>query len=161
MNTPATYRLPESLPADLREFRRMTEQFRAGALPAARYQAFRVPQGVYEQRKSGSYMLRARLVAGVATPEQLRAVAEVGERYGSGLLHLTSRQDLQVHDAPAESLADALERLAQAGLSTKGGGGNTVRTAERGDCRRSSWRRRRRCASPRLSTASSTGMAIA
>jgi sulfite reductase (ferredoxin) len=127
MNTPATYRLPESLPADLREFRRMTEQFRAGAIPAARYQAFRVPQGVYEQRKSGSYMLRARLVAGVATPQQLRAVAEVGERYGSGLLHLTSRQDLQVHDVPAENLADALERLAQAGLSTKGGGGNTVR----------------------------------
>ena len=127
MSSQSVYRLPESLPGDLEQLRQMTEQFEAGAILAARYQAFRVPQGVYEQRESGTYMLRARLAAGILTPSQMRVAADVAETYGSGLLHLTSRQDLQAHGVALASIPDAVTRLTEAGLSTKGGGGNTVR----------------------------------
>jgi sulfite reductase (ferredoxin) len=112
---------------DVQQLREMTEQFQAGTISAARYQAFRVPQGVYEQREAGSYMLRARLAAGIVIPSQMRVAADVAETYGSGNLHLTSRQDLQVHGVPLGNIADAVARLTEAGLSTKGGGGNTVR----------------------------------
>jgi sulfite reductase (ferredoxin) len=127
MSSQSVYRLPDSLPGDLEQLRQMTEQFQAGAIPAARYQAFRVPQGVYEQREAGTYMLRARLAAGLLTPNQMRVAADVAETYGSGVLHLTSRQDLQVHGVALASIPDAVTRLTAAGLSTKGGGGNTVR----------------------------------
>lgn len=127
MSAKSVYRLPESLPEDLEQLRQFTEQFRSGAIPAARFQAFRVPQGVYEQRESGTFMLRARLAAGILTPDQMRAVAEVADEFGNGTLHLTSRQDLQVHGVKVEGIYPAVARLFEAGLSTKGGGGNTVR----------------------------------
>jgi sulfite reductase (ferredoxin) len=127
MSGPSVYQLPQSLPEDLEQLRQLTGQFQRGEIPAARYQAFRVPQGVYEQRESGTFMLRARLAAGILKPEQMRVAAEVAETYGDGTLHLTSRQDLQIHGVKVEGIYPAVARLAEAGLSTKGGGGNTVR----------------------------------
>jgi len=127
MSNPSVYQLPQSLPEDLEQLRQLTGQFQRGEISAARYQAFRVPQGVYEQRESGTFMLRARLAAGILTPGQMRVAAEVAETYGDGTLHLTSRQDLQIHGVKVGGIYPAVARLAEAGLSTKGGGGNTVR----------------------------------
>ena len=124
---PNVYQLPQSLPEDLEQLRRLTGQFQRGEISAARYQAFRVPQGVYEQRESGTFMLRARLAAGILTPGQMRVAAKVAQRYGDGTLHLTSRQDLQIHGVKVEGIYPAVASLAEGGLSTKGGGGNTVR----------------------------------
>lgn len=123
----SVYRLPASQQDDLAQLRRMIEQFKVGDIPAARFQAFRVPQGIYEQRENGTYMLRVRLPAGMLLPEQMRVLASVARQYGNGELHLTSRQDIQVHRVEVEQIYPALVELAEAGLSTKGGGGNTVR----------------------------------
>jgi sulfite reductase (ferredoxin) len=124
---PSLYRLPAALGEELEQLRQMAEQLKAGEIPAARFQAFRVPQGVYEQRENGTYMLRVRLPAGIILPGQMAAVAEVGRKYGNGELHLTSRQDIQVHRVELDNIYPGLVALAEAGLSTKGGGGNTVR----------------------------------
>lgn len=121
------YKLPDSLPKDLEHLRELATQFKQGEIDAARFQAFRVPQGVYEQRESGTFMLRVRLPAGMLAPHQMRRLAEVAETYGNGVLHLTTRQDIQVHRVRVEAIHPALVALSQAGLSTKGGGGNTVR----------------------------------
>jgi len=123
----SVYRLPASLEGDLRRMRERAAQFARGEISASRFQSFRVPQGVYEQREAGRFMLRVRLAAGILLPEHMRALARVAAKHGDGTLHLTTRQDIQVHGVPVESVAPALEALAEAGLSTKGGGGNTVR----------------------------------
>jgi len=121
------YRLADGLQEDLEQLRRMTEQFKAGLIDADRYKAFRVPMGVYEQRESGRYMLRIRLPAGVLLPHQVRALADAAETHGNGILHVTTRQDIQLHRVPAEGIYPALAELAKVGLSAKGGGGDTVR----------------------------------
>ncbi len=121
------YKLPETLKADLDQFKVETERFVSKAISAAEYRAFRVPQGVYEQREDGSFMLRVRLPAGLVLPNQMRALAAVARKYGNGVLHATTRQDLQVHAVPLAGIQPALLELYHAGLSTKGGGGNTVR----------------------------------
>ena len=130
--------LPPAFADDLRKFQDETERFRKGAISAAEYRAFRVPQGVYEQRKEGTFMIRLRLPAGGMLPHQMRCLAAVSGRYGNGVLHLTTRQDIQVHDVSLENLHPALVELHGAGLSAKGGGGNTVRNitgcAEAGVC---------------------------
>lgn len=120
-------KLPESLPEDLAQLKSLSELFAQQKIEASRFQAFRVPQGVYEQRESGCYMIRARLVAGLLAPEQMRAAARAAGQWGDGALHLTTRQDLQIHAVSIEHMHDAVAALAQAGLSSKGGGGNTVR----------------------------------
>ncbi len=123
-----TYELPPNLAADLDKLRDETERFRAGEASAIEYRSFRVPQGVYEQRQADTFMLRIRLPAGVMLPHQMRVSADVARRYGSGRIHVTTRQDIQIHDVSLDGIHPALVELFQrAGLSTKGGGGNTVR----------------------------------
>jgi sulfite reductase (ferredoxin) len=121
------FKLPDSLEDDLNKFRENVERFGKGRISAAEFRSFRVPNGVYEQRKEGAFMLRVRFPAGGVLPHQMRALAGVSRRYGNGVLHVTTRQDVQVHDVRLEGIHPALVELYDAGLSTKGGGGNTVR----------------------------------
>lgn len=123
----STYRLPDTIEQDLEKFEARTRLFAAGEISAAEFRAFRVPQGVYEQREEGAFMLRCRLPAGAVLPHQMRILAEVSRRHGNGILHVTSRQDIQVHRVPLDRIVRALRDLHAAGISTKGGGGNTVR----------------------------------
>ena len=125
--SPRAWQLPSSLPDDLVAFEKNVAQFKAGTISPTLFQVFRVPQGVYEQRESGTYMLRVRFPAGVALPNQLKKLADASEAHGNGILHVTTRQDIQIHRVLVEAIHPALVSLAEAGLSTKGGGGNTVR----------------------------------
>lgn len=125
--TPGTYHLPESLPADFAKLDEMSQRLKTGEVSDAQFKAFRVPLGVYEQRRDGTYMLRVRLPAGGMLPHQMRKLADVSRTYGNGTLHVTTRQDIQVHEVALEGIHPALVELATAGLATKGGGGNTVR----------------------------------
>jgi sulfite reductase (ferredoxin) len=139
LETTQVWQTPPSVPEDLAAFERNVSEFKAGTISPTQFQVFRVPQGVYEQRESGTYMLRVRLPAGVVTPPQLRQLAAVARQFGDGVLHVTTRQDIQIHRVPVESIHAALVALAKVGLSTKGGGGNTVRNitgcANAGVCR--------------------------
>jgi len=121
------FRVSPGLAAELDEFQKTVEQFRTGAISEAQFRASRVPQGIYEQRESGTYMLRVRFPAGGVLPDHLRRLGEAASTFGNGVLHITTRQEFQVHRVPLESILPALRSLAAAGLSTKGGGGNTVR----------------------------------
>jgi sulfite reductase (ferredoxin) len=103
------------------------EKFQRGEMSALAFRAFRVPMGVYEQRQEGRFMVRVRVGAGMARPFQLRRLAELSLAHGDGILHVTTRQDLQIHDVPVEGTAAVQEKLLEAGLSARGGGGNTVR----------------------------------
>jgi sulfite reductase (ferredoxin) len=123
----AVLRLPADSQADLDRFAQQIAKFEKGETSAAEFRAFRVPRGVYEQRESSTYMLRARCPAGILLPHQMRALAAVSTRYGNGVLHVTTRQDLQVHRVLLKDIHPALAELHAAGLSAKGGGGNTVR----------------------------------
>jgi len=126
-NLSGTYLLPLDSTEDLDELRQIVALFKAGKMSELEFRALRVPRGVYEQRESGTFMLRIRVPGGAVLPHQLRQAAKVAKDYGDGVLHVTTRQDLQVHRVPLDNISPALEALLKAGLSTKGGGGNTVR----------------------------------
>jgi len=121
------FKLPESQKEDLDRFKEQVGGFKSGAVSAAEFRSFRVPQGIYEQRREGAFMLRVRLPAGGLLPHQMRTLARVARSYGNGILHVTTRQDIQVHDVALDDVHPGLVELFAAGLSTKGGGGNTVR----------------------------------
>ena len=72
-------------------------------------------------------MLRIKLPQGVADAAQLRALAEVAARYSRGFGHVTTRQNFQVHHLRPADLEPAMRRLAEAGITTHGAGGNAVR----------------------------------
>ncbi|MHC4883825.1 MAG: sulfurtransferase TusA family protein [Planctomycetota bacterium] len=120
-------RLPQSVVADIQGWGREVERFKKGEITPIAFKAYRVPMGVYEQRKDDTYMARVRLAAGSATPAQLRRIAELSTEYGNGQLHVTTRQDIQIHDVNLENLEAIHQGLLEVGLACRGGGGNTVR----------------------------------
>lgn len=123
----SVYRLPDSLEGELEKLKTMVAQFHEGSVSFEQLKAFRVPLGVYEQRESGTFMLRIRLPGGHLLPHQMRVMANVSKKYGNSVLHVTTRQDIQAHRVPLDNIHPALVTLYGGGLSTKGGGGNTVR----------------------------------
>jgi sulfite reductase (ferredoxin) len=121
------FQVVPTIQADLDEFENVVARFKTGAINEGQFRIIRVPAGVYEQRENATYMLRVRFPAGGVLPRHLRRLGEVSEKFGNGLLHVTTRQEFQIHRVPLGSIIPALRSLAEAGLSTKGGGGNTVR----------------------------------
>ncbi|NOY83014.1 MAG: hypothetical protein GXP31_18605 [Kiritimatiellaeota bacterium] len=119
--------LPPDTDQDIAEHRRDVQRFLDGDLAPGFFKAKRVPRGIYEQRREGTYMVRVRIAGGVLAPRQARCLATVSRELGSGRLHLTTRQDIQIHDVRIGDTPEVLSRLRKANLSPRGGGGNTVR----------------------------------
>ncbi len=122
-----TYRIPDSVVEDTHAYRRDVEKFLSGETSPVAFRAIRVPMGIYEQRESDTYMVRVRGAAGVFLSDQVRLIAKLAEVFGNGIVHVTTRQDLQIHKALIQDTPTVLERLLEEGLSSRGGGGNTVR----------------------------------
>lgn len=120
-------RIPESVKEDTFAYRGRVRKYIDGKTSPVAFRAYRVPMGVYEQRTAGRFMVRVRIPAGLALPEQLDKIAGLSERFGNGVLHVTSRQDIQIHAVSIDDTPDVLEGLFEASLSPRGGGGNTVR----------------------------------
>jgi sulfite reductase (ferredoxin) len=72
-------------------------------------------------------MVRIRTTGGALTPLQLRAIAAASSRYGSDSIHITTRQEFQIHNVALESVLPVIRELLPFGLASRGGGGNTVR----------------------------------
>lgn len=121
------YRLPSDLGQDIENYARDVERFLKRDLTPSVFKAKRVPRGIYEQRKDGTYMVRVRVAGGAMTCRQAREIADLSRNYGGGMLHVTTRQDIQFHDVAIENTPAIMRRLKTVGLPTKGGGGNTVR----------------------------------
>lgn len=121
------FKLPENIKRGIADYKKSLDDFLKGRMNSARFTGIRVPWGIYSHRGGRLFMSRIRIPAGIVTPEQLKAIAHVAKIYGKGLAHITTRQDIQVHDVKIEDTAKAIEYLKDYDLSSRGGGGNTVR----------------------------------
>lgn len=121
------YTIPENYTEELQQYRLLTEEVLKGKGDALSFKIFRVTRGVYEQRTPNTYMIRVRCSGGVISPKQLLKVVEIAEKYSPESIHITTRQEIQLHNIQLKDTPAILEALYKAGLSTKGSGGNTVR----------------------------------
>ena len=121
------YKLPDSLTEDIAYFSTLIDDFHQGKIESVKFKGTRVPMGIYEQRKDGTYMVRVRCTGGYVSPLQLKQVALTAQSHHSELLHITSRQEIQIHNISIDQVKTILPELQQVELSSKGGGGNTVR----------------------------------
>ena len=72
-------------------------------------------------------MLRIKVPFGALNAGQLRLVADLAEEYSDDILHVTTRQDLQLHFIHIDDTPTLLRRLAAVGLTTQEACGNVVR----------------------------------
>ena len=84
--------------------------------------------GLYHDKpKVGHFMMRVKLPGGRLTPHKLRTIGRVSQDFGGDYGELTTRQNIQLHGMKLNDLPEIFETLNQAGLSTSGGCGDTVR----------------------------------
>ncbi len=72
-------------------------------------------------------MQRIKLPMGRFSPEQMDVVADLAEECSDGIVHITTRQDVQLHFVHIDDTPDLMRRLAAVGITTKEACGNAVR----------------------------------
>ncbi|MYH60960.1 MAG: nitrite/sulfite reductase, partial [Caldilineaceae bacterium SB0675_bin_29] len=72
-------------------------------------------------------MQRIKVPGGGLTADQLDVLAQVADEYSDGILHVTTRQDFQLHFVHIEDTPDMMRRLASVGITTREACGNSVR----------------------------------
>jgi sulfite reductase (ferredoxin) len=72
-------------------------------------------------------MQRIKIPFGGLTPDQLDILAELAEEYADSILHVTTRQDFQLHYVHIDDTPNIMRRLASVGITTREACGNSVR----------------------------------
>ena len=113
---------------EIQYYERSLRDFQDGNIDVDRFTAIRLQQGIYGQRQEGVNMVRIKLPGGLLTPQQLGAIAEALENWSQhDSVHITTRQDIQMHYVPLGETPRVLRHLAKAGLTTREACGNTIR----------------------------------
>lgn len=121
------FQLPEEVKRDIENYKHSLKEVQEGKLSLQRFKGVRVPWGLYSHRGGKVYMTRIRVPAGVVNSSQLKALASASIKFGDAVLHITTRQDIQIHNVKLENTIKVIEYLKEHNLSPRGGGGNTVR----------------------------------
>jgi sulfite reductase (NADPH) hemoprotein beta-component len=84
--------------------------------------------GIYGQRQEGLHMQRVKAHGGRITAAQLIALAALADAYTPGYpLHVTTRQDVELHGVRPEDVPRVQQGIAEVGLTTLGACGDTLR----------------------------------
>jgi ferredoxin-nitrite reductase len=93
---------------------------------ATEKQHFRI-EGIYPQRQREFFMQRIKLPGGIISAEQARKVSEIADRFGRGLVHLTTRGSIELHWLSEHDLSPVAQLLASVGLVSRGACGGALR----------------------------------
>ena len=108
-----------------RQFRRQVERRVDGSLTEDEFRPLRLMNGVYLQLHA--YMLRVAIPYGTLRSDQMRALADLAERWDRGYGHFTTRQNIQYNWPRLSDIPDMLDHLATVGLHAIQTSGNTIR----------------------------------
>lgn len=117
----------ETFLPDLAEFREQLMAFDRKELTVAQYKGFSGGYGSYAQRGGERHMLRLRLPGGVISKEKLAFIVSACNKYHIDLIKLTTCQSVQLHNLKAADLAELIEQAWNAGMISRGGGGDFPR----------------------------------
>lgn len=107
--------------------RREAPQFPASAFPEVADQKL---LGIYPQRQDGFVLQRVRIPGGRLSPGQLRMLVAAAQAADARpALHLTTRQDIEIHGLAPEAISQVQAAIAEAGLTTVGSAGDTLRNS--------------------------------
>ena len=119
--------LPQKIIDETPHYKDNLTKFLAGEIEDAFFRSIRVPWGFYTQRGGQNLMSRLRIPGGILTRQQLNCIGNTAKKFSEGKLHITTRQDIQIHNLPYENSIEIIEALKHVHISPRAGGGNTVR----------------------------------
>jgi sulfite reductase beta subunit-like hemoprotein len=83
--------------------------------------------GVCAQAQPGVFMIRIRVPGGRLTPAQARDVADLADAHGESWVHVTTRQNLELHHVDARAVPPVLAGVDALGLTNRSACGHTHR----------------------------------
>ena len=109
------------------ELERKIRSFQNGDIPDEKFRSLRLARGIYGQRQPGVQMVRIKLPFGRVTFKQILKIADISDEYASRNLHLTTRQDIQIHYVSLDKTPELWEKLKEDDVTIREACGNTVR----------------------------------
>lgn len=109
------------------ELERKIRRFKEGKMDDNRFKTLRLARGIYGQRQPGVQMIRIKIPFGKFSSKQLRTLANVSDEYSRGRLHITTRQDIQIHYVSIDRTPQLWEELEKSDITLREACGNVVR----------------------------------
>lgn len=107
------------------QFRGQVARRLAGDLTEDQFKPLRLMNGLYLQLHA--YMLRVAVPYGTLSSRQLRALADIAEKYDKGYGHITTRQNVQFNWPALVDVPDILDALADVEMHAIQTSGNCIR----------------------------------
>ncbi len=112
---------------DIIDLEKKIRLFKEGKIDDERFRSLRLARGVYGQRQEGVQMIRIKLPYGKVSSEQLHRICKVSDTYSTGRLHITTRQDIQIHYVSLDRTPQLWAELEKDSVTLREACGNTVR----------------------------------
>ncbi|MGJ5641893.1 HEPN domain-containing protein [Formosa sp. S-31] len=112
---------------DIIELEKKIRLFHQGRIADEGFRSLRLARGIYGQRQQGVQMIRIKLPYGKVTSKQLLRISDVSDEYSTGRLHITTRQDIQIHYVSLDDTPELWAKLEQDDVTLREACGNTVR----------------------------------
>ncbi|MDB5146631.1 MAG: hypothetical protein JWQ57_651 [Mucilaginibacter sp.] len=112
---------------DIIDLEKKIRAFREGKIHDEKFRSLRLARGIYGQRQPGVQMIRIKLPFGKVSFKQLLKIADISDEYASRNLHLTTRQDIQIHYVSLDRTPELWAKLEQEDITLREACGNTVR----------------------------------
>ena len=112
---------------DIIELAKKIELFHNGKIDEEKFRSLRLARGVYGQRQEGVQMIRIKVPYGKLKSNQLRRIAAVSDEYSRGRLHITTRQDIQIHYVDLNRTPELWAELEKDEVTVREACGNVVR----------------------------------
>ncbi|MXX11674.1 MAG: HEPN domain-containing protein [Nitrospira sp. SB0677_bin_15] len=122
-----TLPIPQEIQEEIETFEDEVKRLQTGDVTLDLFKPFRLQYGIYGQRQADVQMVRIKIPFGGMTSNQVRRVAELAETYATGVGHVTTRQDIQLHFVPLPQVSTVMRKLEEVGLTTREACANTVR----------------------------------
>jgi sulfite reductase (ferredoxin) len=103
------------------------QMFHEGRIDEEKFRSLRLARGVYGQRQFGVQMIRIKLPYGKVTSDQLHRISDVSDEYSRGRLHITTRQDIQIHYVSLDRAPELWAELEKSDITLREACGNAVR----------------------------------
>lgn len=112
---------------DIIDLEKRIHQLHRGEIDEEGFRSLRLARGIYGQRQFGVQMIRIKLPFGKMTSEQLHRISNVSDEYSRGRLHITTRQDIQIHHVSLDRTPELWAELEKDDITLREACGNTVR----------------------------------
>ena len=112
---------------DILELERKIFAFKHGTLNEEKFRSLRLARGIYGQRQKGVQMIRIKIPIGKLNANQLIKIADVSDEFSNGNIHLTTRQDIQIHYVNIDRTPQLWAHLEEEQITLREACGNTIR----------------------------------